>query len=297
MTNKRPLISICIPTYNRETYLWKCIESIVTQEWFNKEEIEIVVSDNNSTDKTEKIVEKYQKAYGIKYFKNKNNIWANPNILKVMWYGSWKYIRSMGDDDIILKWWLQYVINIIKNYNGISFFQTNSFTKKNKEIIIYKDWIEYFKEIIYSWNRVLNLLSFSFISTLIIEREKMNKHITYRQKFSSESYSHTCLILDSIYKNKIWLLGQVIWWWNGEMSEDYRRFNTKKRYEVVITNGMDKILTHRDHFSKMNLSYREFKKYRSYFIKTHFLLKIFMLSKKFWLYTFMMSLYKKYTKK
>ncbi|MCX8512062.1 MAG: glycosyltransferase, partial [Chthoniobacteraceae bacterium] len=44
-------LSICIPTFNRSQYLRLTLESITNQELFqNSDEIEIVISDNCSSD-------------------------------------------------------------------------------------------------------------------------------------------------------------------------------------------------------------------------------------------------------
>ena len=55
-----PLLSICIPTYNRAEILDKSLESITKQDIFQKtDEVEIIVSDNCSQDNTHNIVHKY----------------------------------------------------------------------------------------------------------------------------------------------------------------------------------------------------------------------------------------------
>ena len=78
----QPLLSICIPTYNREKYLQECLESIIHQEGFNTEDIEIVISDNASQDNTTQLVETYKAKYpNIKYFRNVENIGAIRNVL------------------------------------------------------------------------------------------------------------------------------------------------------------------------------------------------------------------------
>jgi glycosyltransferase involved in cell wall biosynthesis len=75
MEDKKPLLSICIPTYNRAEYLDKCIASIVSQKEFNSEDVELVISDNASDDNTEEVVKKYKNQYkNIFYSKNKENL-------------------------------------------------------------------------------------------------------------------------------------------------------------------------------------------------------------------------------
>lgn len=49
-------VSVCIPTYNAAEYLRECIESVLSQDY---EDLEIVVSDNASTDSTCDIVRSY----------------------------------------------------------------------------------------------------------------------------------------------------------------------------------------------------------------------------------------------
>lgn len=70
----KPLLSICIPTYNRASYLEQCLEAIVKQECFDNR-VEVVVSDNCSTDDTQRVGMQYQEKYAnIHYFRNKENV-------------------------------------------------------------------------------------------------------------------------------------------------------------------------------------------------------------------------------
>ena len=55
---KKPLVSVIIPTRNSQGFLGKCLESISRQLYEN---IEIIVVDNNSSDKTKGIAKKYTK--------------------------------------------------------------------------------------------------------------------------------------------------------------------------------------------------------------------------------------------
>ena len=51
-----PLVSVIIPTKNSEKFLEKCLDSIKNQTYKN---IELIVVDNNSTDKTKEIAKKF----------------------------------------------------------------------------------------------------------------------------------------------------------------------------------------------------------------------------------------------
>ena len=64
-------ISIIIPCYNVEMYLEGCLESIFKQ---NIENYEIILIDDCSSDKTAKIIKKYEKKYDfIKGIYNEKN--------------------------------------------------------------------------------------------------------------------------------------------------------------------------------------------------------------------------------
>ena len=55
--NKQPLISIIIPIYNIMDCLEKCVDSCINQTYQN---IQIIVSDDCSSDKTRKILKEYE---------------------------------------------------------------------------------------------------------------------------------------------------------------------------------------------------------------------------------------------
>ena len=95
----KPLISICIPTYNRGDYIHRALESSIRQSYEN---IEIVVADDASTDDTEAVVRRYMaKDKRIKYFKNNPNLGGQKNFFKAIEFSSGEYIQGLCDDDWI----------------------------------------------------------------------------------------------------------------------------------------------------------------------------------------------------
>jgi len=74
---QNPLLSICIPTYNRAEHLKITIDSIVQQLLFvETNEVEIVISDNCSDDNTREVVDAFKISHGdkIQYFRNDVNV-------------------------------------------------------------------------------------------------------------------------------------------------------------------------------------------------------------------------------
>ncbi len=112
----KPLLSICIPTYNRAHYLQGCLESIVCQ--FDDEAVrnlvEVVISDNASEDNTGDLVKGYQKRFdNIKYFRNETNVLFDPNVVNSIEKASGVYCWYMGDDDAIRNGGIKAIVDFL----------------------------------------------------------------------------------------------------------------------------------------------------------------------------------------
>ena len=122
------LLSICIPTYNRAHYLDECLAVIVFQLEQNPdffEKIEIVVSDNASTDNTAEVVSKYQNKFNnIKYFRNSANLGADKNYINSVLKANGAYGWIIGDDDFIVNGGLEFVVKFLEK-NKVSMLTVN----------------------------------------------------------------------------------------------------------------------------------------------------------------------------
>lgn len=96
-------LSICVPTYNRATLLPETIESIITsiERSSSSEEIEIIISDNASTDNTHEVIKQLQESYPfIKSRKNVVNV-IDENFFLVSGAASGKFFWIFSDDDLM----------------------------------------------------------------------------------------------------------------------------------------------------------------------------------------------------
>ena len=130
---KKPLLSICIPTYNRSEQLKNTLDSIICQEEFVNGSVEIVISDNNSEDDTLKVVEKYQQYDNIYYFRNNNNI-GSENFPLALSRGNGE-LRKLNNDTLIHKQGsLKLLCEVINKYKDIKpylyFSNGNNYEKK-----------------------------------------------------------------------------------------------------------------------------------------------------------------------
>ena len=97
MSDKAPLVSIGIPTHNRERLVSRAIESALHQDYPH---IEIVISDNASTDSTPEICRRYsQERPNVRYIQQTQNVGATKNFDAVLQRSSGEFFMWLGDDD------------------------------------------------------------------------------------------------------------------------------------------------------------------------------------------------------
>ncbi|MDZ4715795.1 MAG: glycosyltransferase family 2 protein [Cytophagales bacterium] len=95
------LITVCVPNFNYERYLGKTIASVLTN---NFPELEIVISDNASTDCSVRIIETLQQTYGnIRIQTNKTNLGFSSNLNKAAEMAVGKYMVMLSSDDIMME--------------------------------------------------------------------------------------------------------------------------------------------------------------------------------------------------
>ena len=180
-------IDILIPTYNRKDYLKKAIDSILKQSYKN---INIIISDNNSNDWTNELVNEYLSKYGnIFYYKQEKNIWPWNNYKKCLYeYAKSDYILFLSDDDELFdEKYIEKAIEVIKNNKDIVIVMSN--TKlvyddlnlefvENKKIQNIIDWKNFFINY-WIWDYSISWCNAIFNRKLAIENDCYNSEIFY----------------------------------------------------------------------------------------------------------------------
>jgi len=98
MKSDSPIVSVVITTYNREKILGRAIESVLRQSYSN---MELIIIDNGSTDRTRAVVQSYINNCNFKI----NYIYQNdkghyiPNLNNGINIAKGKYIAILDDDD------------------------------------------------------------------------------------------------------------------------------------------------------------------------------------------------------
>jgi glycosyltransferase involved in cell wall biosynthesis len=101
MASITPKVSIHVIAYNQERYIGESLESAVAQDYPN---LEVVVSDDGSTDRTAAIIREFQAAHPRKIIAlfNEANAGITINANKALHACSGKYIAFLGGDDVLL---------------------------------------------------------------------------------------------------------------------------------------------------------------------------------------------------
>ena len=116
MTHIYPLISIVIPVFNREDLISDCIKSCLNQTYSN---FEIIIFDNNSSDKTYQIAHSFsEKHNNIRVFKQKQNVGPVMNWLSAIEAAKGEYLKILFSDDIIYEDFLYETFSKIDNDIG-----------------------------------------------------------------------------------------------------------------------------------------------------------------------------------
>ncbi len=106
MPDARPLLSICIPTFNRGRFLAELLECLLPQlapQSAYAASVELLVSDNHSTDNTPSLVEQFQRrGLPVRYVRNQANLGADANFLRCLSLAQGVYVWVLGDDDLVM---------------------------------------------------------------------------------------------------------------------------------------------------------------------------------------------------
>ncbi len=109
-------LSIIIPVYNAEQYLKKCLESVFQQN-LKLEDFEVICINDGSTDKTQQILEEFQKKYTNIILENQENFGEAISRNKAIFLSKGEYITFLDSDDYYDALTLSKALQIIASQN------------------------------------------------------------------------------------------------------------------------------------------------------------------------------------
>lgn len=163
---KSPILSLCIPTWNRATFLNEGLKRLENQlNSINPDDIEIFVSDNCSTDNTSFVVQDYiNKGMPIVYNRNDENLGPDGNFYICMQRSHGQFIWLVGDDDFLIEGALYNIIETLKLNSNIGLMHiSNRFVRSG--FYVFDKLGTFLNELTY-WS--------TFITSNIFNRDALN---------------------------------------------------------------------------------------------------------------------------
>lgn len=118
------LVSIIIPTHNRCNLVLETVDSLLNQTYKN---IELLIIDDHSTDKTKECIAKYTKQYSfIRYFQSKRSGACAARNLGIS-KARGEYIQFMDDDDVVHRDFIRKRLNVLVANEQIGFVTCNMY--------------------------------------------------------------------------------------------------------------------------------------------------------------------------
>lgn len=125
--SNKPLVSVLMPVFNGEKYIWQAIDSIL-QQTFN--DFELVIVNDGSTDQSIKIINSYHDPR-IKLYQNDRNRGLSYTRNKCLEYSKGEYIAKLDCDDIALPTRLEDQVMFLNN---------------NKDFGLIGGWVQFIDE-------------------------------------------------------------------------------------------------------------------------------------------------------
>lgn len=182
---EQKILSLCYPTYNRGWCMKQQIERLKKCPQTILDKIEILISDNCSTDDTQAIVQKaISEGFQCTYIRNQENLGMDGNFVNCFQRALGKYVWLLGDDDLII---IESLIKIIEKLDcdkdyGLLHIDMNV-NPKEPDFISYRDDDDFCKRV-NCW--------FSFISGNIAQTK-------YIPNVDFEKYKGTWFTLIPVY--------------------------------------------------------------------------------------------------
>jgi len=125
-----PVVSIIIPTYNAEKYVKRCLDSVFLQQY---DDIEVIVINDGSTDKSKNILEEYHRDIRIIHQKNMGPSAArNTGILNARG----EYVAFLDADDMWVQGKIQKQLKVFRSKEGIGLVGCGYFIIDKDDVVI-----------------------------------------------------------------------------------------------------------------------------------------------------------------
>ena len=112
--NEKPTLSVCITVYNQRELVKQCLDNIIQ---CDENDIEIIISDDNSSEDIKGLVQSYSDNR-IRYYCNNENLGHDRNIIRALELSTGKYALVLRTRDYLISEKIGDLISILKKENA-----------------------------------------------------------------------------------------------------------------------------------------------------------------------------------
>lgn len=138
MTEKSPLVSILLPTYNSERYIREALDSLLSQSYPN---LEVVISDDASSDGTQEILREYEEQFPgiIRLYLQEKNLGVTRNCNFILTRCRGEFILFFAGDDFLYKNCISESVAAMQDGGYAMAFHNHDFVDEFSKKIRHKD--------------------------------------------------------------------------------------------------------------------------------------------------------------
>jgi glycosyltransferase involved in cell wall biosynthesis len=125
VTIRRPVLSICVTTFNRAAWLRQSAPLILEQARPYRDLVEVAVCDNASTDETPLVCETLARSHDVRIHRNPTNVGMLGNLAVSVQQARGEYAWIIGDDDLMVPGALERVLAAIALHPDVDLVYTN----------------------------------------------------------------------------------------------------------------------------------------------------------------------------
>jgi abequosyltransferase len=171
-----PLISVCIPAFNRATLLPPLLDSIIKQDCAD---FDIVIAEDFSPERVAIAakVSEYQKRIGskVRYYENPQTLGYDGNLRRLLELATGEYVLFMGNDDLLAPSALKQISTVLAAYSDVAVV-LRSYSSFYHDVNNVEQTFRYFPEDRYFKPGAESITTFFrrsvFISGLLVKRSE-----------------------------------------------------------------------------------------------------------------------------
>lgn len=227
MTEKKPLLSICIPTYNRSSFLHVMLQALLPQVSECGDQAEVLVIDNASTDKTPTVVELSRSLGPIRFVRNDVNIGPIKNVVKgPAELAKGEFVWILGDHNLVVPNGIRKLLSTISSRRELDVFSVNY------RVAVYPDnwphsaigghdgifhhrggesqdhrYVEEWKDLVSSQNAACTAVYAHIVRTSVWQQYWKDQTLSAPYLDGISTYPHTWMLVERLFRSPAYYVG------------------------------------------------------------------------------------------